>query len=1175
MEFVHLHVHSHYSLLDGAARVPDLLKAAAAMGMKSLAITDHGNLFGGFDFYTSAHKAGVKPILGLEAYISPTTRDDRSMRGIDTAAYHLLLLATNETGWRNLVKLSSRAYMEGFYYRPRIDRELLGELNEGLVCCSACLKGEVASALLASNNAGARKAAGQYLDIFGKDRFFIEIMNHGYEEQTRVNPHLVSLAKELGVGLVGTNDVHFLRKEDKAAHEILTCVSTGKTLADENRMQYSPELYLKSADEMAAAFPEWPDALKNTMRIAEMVDLKLDFSAKHLPVFHAPGGKTPEAYLRELAWDGLNARFNGKPLETYRQRLEWELTVIEQKGYSSYFLIINDCVQFARKNCIPAAPRGSGVATLLGYALGFSDVDPLRYGLLFERFTDPQRQEDPDIDLDICQEGRAKIVQYVREKYGYVAQIITYGTLKARAAIKDVGRVMGLPLDMVNRITKLVPEGPKVTLKDALDGDQDLNNMYRTDPQIASLIDRSLSLEGLNRHVGVHAAGVVICDQPLDNLLPLYRQSDSPDAVTQWDGATCGKIGMMKMDFLGLRTLTIIQRARELVKAGTGVDIDPENIPLDDQRVFDLFRRGETDGVFQFEGEGMKSVLTQMKPNRLEDLIAANAMYRPGPMKLIPAYCSRKQGREPVPPIHPLVDELLSETYGIMVYQEQVMQVMNRLGKIPLNRALTGIKAISKKNEKVLMDERAPFIKGAGENGVTEEVSSRTFDLILEFAGYGFNKAHSTRYAIVAYQTAYFKTHYPREFVAATLTYECEDKDKFVRYMAEAQRMGVKIGPPDINTCDNDFTVDGEQVRFGLAAVKGVGERAVEGIVHARRSVGAFKDLHHFCLSVDLHTVNRVAIEALIKCGAFDRIGDSHRAALLAALDPAIQGAQRRAQEMKCGQITMFECGGDWGVNEPRLPDVPKWSREQTLAAEKETLGFYVSFHPLQEYLREFSDLNLPRGFTLAGVSSLADKSPVGCACIVSSIRQTVVKTGKQAGRKMAVAVVEDVSGGRCEAVLFSDVYDQYGSLLAEDALLYIIGAVQCREDRGGNIAVNKLLPLADAMASLTDSVAIKCPGCGVDDTLLQKLKEILGKYKGDCPVVIRIRPSDQSGETVTIKTERQWHVKPSKALVAELESVVEARNITLRPKKIEARSTAARFGWSGQTRAGRSGDGR
>ena len=1146
-QFVHLHVHSQYSLLDGANRIGDLVATAKQFGMPALALTDHGNLFGAVDFHDAAAGAGVKPILGMEAYISPTTRADKSMRNPNTASYHLILLAMDETGWRNLMKLSSRAYLEGFYYRPRIDRELLGEYNEGLICTTACLSGELPAALLAEKPDRARRIAGEYLDIFGRERLFIEVQKQGLAEQDRVNGPLASLAEELGVGIVGTNDVHFLRREDKRAHEVLTCISTGKALGDEARLAYPPELYFKDAAQMRSLLRPWPAAADNTLKIAEMCNVKLDVSAKHLPVFQPPDGRTPEQYLRDLAWEGLARRFGADGIPAaYRERLEWELKVLTDKGYASYFLIVNDFVQYARRNDIPAAPRGSGVATLLGYALGIADVDPLRYGLLFERFTDPARQEDPDMDIDICQEGRAKVIQYVREKYGHVAQIITYGTLKARAAIRDVGRTMNIPLPDVDRIAKLVPEGPKVTLKSALDTEPELGRLYDADAQARELLDYALRLEGLARHCGVHAAGVIVAQEPLENIVPLCRQGDGDDVITQWDGETCeNKIGLMKMDFLGLRTLTILQRARELVRRLTGKDIDPENLPLDDPKVYELFRRGQTDGIFQFESEGMKGVLVQMQPERIEDLIAANAMYRPGPMGLIPTYCARKNRLEDIPSVHELVDDLLAETYGVMAYQEQVMQVMNRLGKIPLNRALSGIKAISKKKRQPLLAQRPDFLAGARDNGIAEEDAQRLFDLIVEFAGYGFNKAHSTRYAIVAYQAAYFKVHHPREFLAATLTFECSDTDKVVQYMAEAERMGVRIGPPDINACGADFAVDGDRVRFGLAAVKGVGAKAVEAILAARKNVGRFTELYHFCGNVDLHAVNRATIEALIKCGAFDALG-ANRAAMAAALDDAIQIGQGAAADRRSGQLSLMDifAGTDAPKPPAQFPDVEPWSESQLLAAEKETLGFYVTSHPLVRYARELDSLSSPRGAALGQIQSVPGGTPVTIGCMIVSVRKTVTK---KTSRRMAILTLEDVTG-KCDAVVFPDAYERLAELLKPEKMVFVTGTIDRQRDRP-SILVDDATPIDEALEKLTGFIRLRLPAAGAPDDFLDRLRGILGRHRGRCPLLLEFRPTGRRDLVATVQAGGDWAVQPSRALMNDLADLFEEEDVLLRPK--------------------------
>lgn len=1146
--FVHLHVHSHYSLLDGAIRMKDLAATAKAYGMPAVAVSDHGNLFGAVEFYKEVSAAGVKPILGMEAYISPTTRFDKSMGRMENASYHMLLLAMNDTGWRNLMKLSSRGFLEGFYYRPRIDRELLAQCNEGLICTTACLGGEVPAAILSNQPKLARKIAGEYLDIFGRDRFFLEVQNQGIEDQRRANIGLLELAGEMDLSIVGTNDAHFLHRAHKKAHEVLCAISTGKVLSQSNMGDaYTPEMYFKNMQEMREALKDLPGAADNTLRIAEMCNVKLDFKKKYLPVFNTPSGESADEYLSKLAWQGLAGRFPNGADEQYKKRLEWELKVIADKGYSSYFLIVNDFVQFARKNDIPAAPRGSGVATLLGYCLGVADVDPIRYGLLFERFTDPQRKEDPDIDIDICQEGRGKVIQYVREKYGHVAQIITYGTLKAKAAVRDVSRVLEIPLAEADAIAKKVPDELKMTLEKALKEEPELKKLYDSDPRVHQMFDHAMTLEGLARHAGVHAAGVVVCDQPLENLLPLYKQSDNDDVITQWDGPTSEKAGMMKMDFLGLRTLTIVQRARELVKQSTGVDYDPEKLPLDDDKVYELFRHGWTDGVFQFESDGMKNVLIQMQPTQIEDLIAANAMYRPGPMELIPVYCSRKNGREQTPSVHPLVDDLLAETYGIMAYQEQVMQVLNQLGKLTLSRALTLIKAISKKKEDVILSEKPHFMDGAKENGISEVEADELFKLILKFAGYGFNKAHSTRYAILAYQTAYFKVYHPREFFAATLTYECADTDKVVQYMSEAARMNVKILPPDINACGAAFAVDGQAVRFGLSAVKGVGERAVDAIVEARQRVGKFRDLYHFCESVDSRSANRATLEALIKAGAFDALG-AHRAAMTAALDHAIELGQRTAEDRRSGQMSIFgamEMTADKPA--PRFPDVEPWSEAQLLAAEKETLGFYITTHPLVRFGRELDSLSTPCGTHMSSLEKLGDGSRVNIGCMIAGVRTTVTKNGKSAGKKMAMLTLEDLTG-KADAVLFSETYERLSAMLKADTMVFVSGSVDRRRERP-NIIVDEIVPMDSAIEQFTGSLVLRLGTSAETGDLLKRLHEVLVRHRGACPIFLELRAASKPDVSATIRPDKQWFVKPSRKLVDELVGLLREENLLLRPR--------------------------
>ncbi|MBN2183432.1 MAG: DNA polymerase III subunit alpha, partial [Sedimentisphaerales bacterium] len=875
--FTHLHLHSQYSLLDGAISYDKLLKRCKKLDMESVAVTDHGNMFGAIEFYTKAVAAHIKPILGIEAYIAPGSRFDRTKTSISDAAYHLILLAENLTGYQNLLKLASAGFTEGFYYRPRIDKQILAEHNEGLICASACLKGEVAAAFLRGDEKGAREAAENYLKIFGPERYFLEIQHHEPDE-TDVRRGLIDLAGKLGVGLVATNDVHFLEEEDHEAHNCLCAISTGKRADDPDRMIYPSDVYLKSPDEMRQLFSEAGQACDNTLAIAERCNVELDLKSRHAPHFEPPDEKTPEDYLTEICYEGAKNRY-GEISDAIKERLDRELKVIESKGFASYFLIVWDFCKFAHENNIAIGARGSGVGTLVGYCLGLCDVDPIRYDLLFERFMDPHRNEMPDIDIDICQAHRGEIINYVRQKYGHVAQIITFGTMKARAVIRDVCRVLGVPLGEADRLAKLVPFSLDMTLEKALETEPELKQSYEQNEQTRKVIDIGKKLEGLARHASVHAAGVVIADKPLTNFVPLYQASGSEDLVTQFDGPTVEKVGLLKMDFLGLKTLSVLDRACILVREIHGVDIDPEKIDHTDQKVFELFASGKTKGIFQFESGGMQNLLMKMKPDRIEDLIAANALYRPGPMILIPDYIDRKHGAKWSLP-HPIMTEVLEETYGIMTYQEQVMRICNRLGDIPLREAYTLIKAISKKKAKTIAKEKERFIAGCVDKGLSTKQAEQIFELIERFAGYGFNKSHSTRYAFIAYQTAYMKTHWPVEFMAALLTYEMDNTDKVVEYINECGQMGIEILPPDINESGVDFTPlyerddDGRRkkgvIRFGLAAVKGVGEKAVEQIIAARKQAGRFQSLFHFCENVDLRAANKQVLEALIKAGAFD-----------------------------------------------------------------------------------------------------------------------------------------------------------------------------------------------------------------------------------------------------------------------------------------------------------------
>ncbi|HTW94146.1 MAG TPA: DNA polymerase III subunit alpha [Tepidisphaeraceae bacterium] len=1161
--FVHLHVHTHYSLLDGACKIPDLVRKAKGMGMESLAITDHGCLFGVIEFFNECKKEGIKPLLGMEAYMAPGPRTDRqSVNG--ESAYHLLLLAQNIEGYRNLLKLGSTAYRDGFYYKPRIDKAILMELRGGLIATSACLGGEIPSAFMKRDAKTARKIAETYLEIFGPDRFFIEVQKQGLKEQDAVNPELAELAKKLGVGLVATNDVHFLNKDDHFAHDVLCCISMGRQITDEGRLKYPTELYLKSPAEMSEALGSFDQAIENTVRISQMCDVTLDFSKKYAPVYRVPGealkGRAAEGmadderYLRQLCEEGLEWRYGkGEVAPEIRQRLDYELKVITSKNFCSYFLIVWDFCNYARENGIPVGARGSGVGTMVGYLLGLCNVDPIRYGLLFERFMDPSRNEMPDIDIDICQDGRSRVIEYVRNKYGHVAQIITFGTLAARAVCKDVGRVMGIPLAVTDKLTKLIPGTPGMTLDKALSSAPELAQLYNSDPQIQRIIDIGKRLEGLCRNAGMHAAGVVIADQPLENFVPLYRSGD--DILTQFEGPVVDKVGLLKMDFLGLRTLTVLQRSIELVKQTKGVEIDIEKIDFGDKKVLDLFCRGETRGVFQFESGGMQDLLMKMKPDRLQDLIAANALYRPGPMELIPLYCNRKHGRERVPEEHPVMDKIVAETYGIMVYQEQVMQIFNQLGGIELSSAYKLIKAISKKQSDVIAKYKPDFLKGAMEKGIGKDRANELFEMILKFGGYGFNKSHSTRYAIVAFQTAFMKVYHPVEYMAALLTYEMGNTDKVVEYIEECRRVllpdgsrGITVLPPDINVSDKDFTpvcaaASGKKkskpqgvIRFGLVAVRGVGEKAVEAIIEQRKAGGAFESLYDFCDRVDLRQITRATIEALIKCGAFSSI-KAKRAQLLATLERAVEGGQRAQEDRRIGQINLF--GGPQTSKAPvgdSLPDLPEIDRAELLKYEKELLGFYITSHPLADQQAEIERYGT---HSTRDALTAPEGVEVTLGGMIGRIKRTITKNGRSAGQPMAIITVEDLEG-QIDCTLFAEtlaeVVKRCPDAIKAESIIFVRGKIDKRRETPG-IIVNDVIPLDQAVSRLTTGVRVELDRSRHDEKTVPKIGSLLTKHKGNVEVFLRV-PAN-GWRAVTLRLDRQWAVRPDRALIGDLEELL------------------------------------
>ncbi|MCK6456241.1 MAG: DNA polymerase III subunit alpha [Phycisphaerae bacterium] len=1157
--FVHLHCHTHYSLLDGANRIGDLVQTAKAMGMPAIAITDHGNLFGVIDFYQTALKTGIKPVLGMEAYIAPGHRRERDAKGIGEASYHLLLLAQNRRGYQNLLKLSSIAYREGFYYRPRIDREVLEAHHQGLICTSTCLGAEIPQALLKRDRAAAMEIAEWYLKVFGADRFFIELQDHGLPEQQQINPELIDIARRLGIGIVATNDVHYLTKDDAEAHDVLCCISTGKLVSDENRLKFpSDEYYLKSPEEMRVRFASTPEAIDNALAIANRCNVDLDFSTRHTPVYRPPGGQSPDRYLRELVMKGARERY-GEISAEIAERIDYELEVIQSKGFASYFLIVWDFVHYARNRGIPCGARGSGCSAVVSYCLYLSQPDPMRYGLYFERFMDPDRDEMPDIDIDICQDGREEVLRYVREKYGHVAQIITFGTLKARAVLRDVSRVLGVPLAKADQVAKLVPEQLKMTLERALAVEPELRRLHEDDAEVRKVIDISRRLEGLARHAGVHAAGVVVADRPLDDLLPLYKPSDSDQVITQFEGTTVEKIGLLKMDFLGLRTLSVLERSRQLVERNHGVSVDFERLDLSDPHVYGLFARGDTKGIFQFESGGMRDVVMKMRPNRIEDLIAANALYRPGPMVNIEAYISRKHGEKWKTP-HAIMSEVLEETYGIIVYQEQVARLAIRLGGIERKRAFRLAKAISKKRTEMIEAEREPFIAGAVKNGLDARIGEEIFNQILPFGEYAFNKAHSTGYALIAFQTAYMKAYYPIEFMAALLTFEMGDTDKIVEYIEECGRMGIDVRPPDVNSSEIDFSVvrsagggakDGF-IRFGLAAIKGVGERAVESILRARQERGSFENLYDFCERVDLTLVNRSVIEALIKAGAFDSTGAVRRG-LMAALDAALKVGSTVQEDRRQGQLNMFGTfEHDAQAPPPPIPTL-EWSEAEMLANEKAVLGLYVTRHPLTQHattIQRFATADC------ADIATISDGTEIVLGGMISRVRYSVTRQGRNAGSKLAVMIFEDLTGS-VEAVLYAEGLEQYRALIVPDRPLYLRGRVDRRREEP-SLRVTEVIAFDDGPGRLSSGVILRLSTLRLEDGTIARLRDVCRAHRGDRPVFIEVETPQ--GLTATIRCADSMSVSPGEAFVRDAAALVGDGNVVVlggrrvsRPVMLEA----------------------
>jgi DNA polymerase-3 subunit alpha len=1156
-KFVHLHLHTDYSLLDGACGISGLMKLAAEREMPAVAVTDHGNLFGAVKFYEAARKHGVKPIIGCEVYVAGTNRFDRSPDA--DRPYHFVLLCQNERGYQNLVKLVSSAYTEGYYYKPRIDKDLLSRHSEGLIALSACLRGEINVALSGERYDTALQTAHDLEDIFGKGNFFLEIQDQGMPEEHRINPHLVRLSRETGIPLVATNDCHYLTRDDARAQEVLVAIQTGKTLSDPNRMKFpTDQFYFKTYEEMSAVFSEIPDAVTRTLEIAERCNLQLDKKEHVFPHFEVPPGESLDSFFERVTREGFAKRRErlerlhaaGRlrhPLEAYDDRLNLELELIKQMHFSGYFLIVWDFIRYAREQCIPVGPgRGSAAGSLVSYALHITDVDPLQHDLLFERFLNPERISFPDIDIDFCMRRRGEVINYVTDKYGRenVSQIITFGTMGAKAVIRDAGRVMDMPFAEVDKIAKLVPTVLNITLEEAQKQSGELRQLKAQDQRVADLLEVAGRLEGFARHASTHAAGVVISPQPLQEIVPLYKSSKN-EITTQYTMGDLEKIGLLKMDFLGLTTLTVLDDCLKLIETTRGEKLDLDALAKDDAETYELLSKGLTAGIFQFESRGMTEILRRVKPSRLADLTALNALYRPGPIQggMIDDFIARKTGKKRVTYDLPQLKAILDETYGVIVYQEQVMQIAAAVAGFSLGEADVLRRAMGKKKHEVMAAMREKFMAGAKEKRVPAAKAEKLFDLMAQFAAYGFNKSHSAAYAMVAYHTAYLKTHYSVEFMAALLTSEIGNPDKLTHYLNECRDMGIDILPPDINSSERTFTPSNGQIRFGLTAIKNVGDAAIVSVVEARNNLGRFDNLFQFCEHVDLRLLNKRVIESLIKAGAADSLG-AQRSQLLAVLDRAIEWGQRQQRIAESGQHGLFGAGSDSATAPPTdLPELPALSDAERLAGEKELLGFYVTGHPLEKYLPQLRELTQANSSV---VDELPNDSPVTLGGILANLRIRPSKKGALWG----AGTLEDLRG-TVDLLIFPQALQQLQGVLKQDAALLIKGKVRHDENTRAKVVVNEAKPLEVAVNGKKPALHIRINPTDVSDGMLNELDGLLRSHPGHNPVLFELeRPGDFR---VLMKPQNPKVVDATEELLAGLRGLLGEHAVT-----VEKRNGAA-----------------
>lgn len=1120
-DFVHLHVHTQYSLLDGMIRLHELFKKAKDFAMPAIALTDHGNMFGAIDFYKQAYAAGIKPIIGCELYVAPRSRFDKTTSSIGEATRHLVVLVKNMQGYKNLMRLTSAAHIEGFYYRPRVDKELLAQCSEGLIASSACLHGEIASHIVRGNMDEARKSALDYLKIFGEDNFFLEIMENGIPEQKIANEGLIELSKELSIGLIATNDCHYLNQEHAEAHNVLLCIQTGKTVEDTDRMALSSDqFYVRSPEEMHTLFAQTPEAIANTVAIAERCNLTFEFGKFYLPKFEVKNPEeTLEVYLERKAVEGLEKLIptimkyqkedEATVREKYNKRLHIELEIIKKMGFAGYFLIVSDFIKHAKHNDVPVGPgRGSAAGSLVAYAIRITDIDPLRYGLFFERFLNPDRISMPDIDIDFCQERRGEIIKYVTEKYGKdkVTQICTFGKMLAKGVIRDVGRALNVPYSEADRIAKLVPNVLNITLADAFKQEPRFDEERKKNQQIDKLLSLSLVLEGLNRHSSVHAAGVVISDVPLVERVPLFAPKD--DIVSQYSMKDIETVGLTKFDFLGLKTLTVIRNAINFIKESHNIDININDLPLDDRKTYELLMKGETDGVFQLESSGMKDLLVNFKPDHIEDVIALIAAYRPGPMKMIPDFIARKHGKQQITYELPQLEPILKETYGIILYQEQVMQIANVIGGYTMAQADTLRKMMGKKQVAAMEKEKPKFLEGAKKQHIHDNKAKTIWDQMETFAEYGFNKSHSAAYAIITYQTAYLKAHYPVAFMAALLTSEKDNRDKIIKHMSNCKEMGINVLPPDINESQKDFSVSGENIRFGLAAVKNVGEAAIESVI-AMRQKEKFSSFMDFLTRVDLRKVNKRVIESLIKCGAFDSLG-YYRRQLTECCEAAMDEAGRKQKQLLSNQASFFDDLDDSGSSienasgSYQIPDLPEWDHKELLSIEKETLGFYISGHPLYGYADKLKFVTNTDSSTLG---TKRDKDTIAIAGVISSLTERTTK------RKdiMCNVVLEDLQGS-VSIIFWADVYKKYYDLLHADEPVVIQGTIDVG-DEALKIIAQDVIPLAKALENPYKQIRFMIDAHKVSPDNIISFSNAMKKYHGKYDSYIHI--VNEKSETI------------------------------------------------------------